>query len=307
MSLGVQRLTSGTAPTCIYSDWNASSSNRVIVNHPTPTLPETPNDTSHAGGAFRRDKENRLLMTLWLLTDCSFSEKQRAIKLVFGVEHSKGRLSQRLTGMKHTAVPPLWQPHWPPLESFVTMHRPSQWTYLEIKLLRQCLAFPPPNHAEFDYTITAYMMNRAKYEDHPNLPCWRLGGPYTAAEVELCASLMFWRLPKLAVKPTSQWTAYEYAYLCSRFRLEIPFASLVKTLCVNQSQFLPTSEGNISYDRLSVEKAMDNLIAGPRFGPPVQMRFNFSLELQEYFGMRGAGAPGLGPDFLAGDEGEVSI
>ena len=246
-------------------------------------------------------------MTLWLLTDSSFSEKHRAMKFVFGIEYGKGKLSQRLTSMKHTAMPPLWQPYWPPLESFVTMHRPSQWTYLEVKLLRQCLAFPPPNPANFDYTVAAYMMNRAKYEDHPNLPCWRPGGPYTAAEVELCASLLFWRLPKLAVKPTAQWTAYEYTRLCSRFRLEIPLASLVKMTCVSQTQFLSRNEGDSSYDLLSVEKAMDNLIAGPRFGPPVQVRYNLPMELQEYFGMRGAGAPGLGPDFLAVEDREVDI
>ena len=290
-----------------YSGWNSGGSSLPTVAHSVHGLPESPNDPAYRGDAFRRDKENRLLMTLWLLTDCSFTEKQRAMKIVFGTELAKSTLSQRLTSMKHVARPPLWQPYWPPLESFVTMHRPSQWTYLEIKLLRQCLAFPPPNPAEYDYTITAYMMNRAKYEDHPNLPCWRPGGPYTAAEVELCASLMFWRLPSLVVKSTWEWTMIEYAELCSRFRPEIPLASLVKMMCVNNSQFLPRNGEDKSYDLLSVEKALDNLIAGPRFGPPVQVRFNLPVGLRGYLGMEGAGAPGLGPDFLARNGGEVHI
>ena len=187
------------------------------------------------------------------------------------------------------------------------MHRPSQWTYLEIKLLRQCLAFPPPDPAQFNYDVAAYMMNRAKYQDRPNLTCWRPGGPYTAAEVELCASFMFWRLPKLVVRPTAQWTIFEYGDLLSRFRLDIPLASLVKMMCEKQSQFKENNGVNGSYDGLSIEKAIDNLIVGPRFGPAVVVRFELAREHQEYFGMLGAGGPSLGPDFWIGEKGEVTV
>ena len=78
-------------------------------------------------------------------------------------------------------------------------------------------------------------------------------------------------------------------------------------VCEKQSQFKPYDGLDFSYDRLSVEKALDNLIVGPRFGPPVQLRYELGKEHQQYFGMLGPGAPGLGPDFLDGEDGEVSI
>ena len=177
--------------------------------------------------------------------------------------------------------------------SVLPWHLPSEWTYLELKLLRKELS---TTH-EVDYERAAQNMNNIRKSGRfENKDWWRSGGNYTSNELRLATRHLFWRLPNLSVRPSAAWYGVEDRQFLASFKLCQPLSRLVQSLSAPPGQFQPNSRNEVSYDRLSVERHIDVML---KYMPDTALNEKFDLSISDldFFGVLGNSC-GMAPAVL---------
>ena len=167
---------------------------------------------------------------------------------------------------------------------------PRDWTYFDFKILRKLLKDSSLETA----SQIAKAMNEARLDtESPRYNhWWRCGGfahedPYTANEVIRAVKYLDWRLPGLRVKHSRAWTESEIEGIWRAFNQHHSLAAFASKLNKG-SQFTVGQEGWVNFDRLSIEKIIDDklqVVAQGRLWEQLQIRG----EVLSFFGIEWRG------------------
>ena len=217
-------------------------------------------------------EDGKVVMGLVSTTDSSIEEKEKAYGLAFKWND-------------------LTMPIITDIESCLQNEiLPRDWTYLDFKILRKMLKKPDLQNA----AQVADAMNQARSDQKCpiHMQWWRRGGAagenkYTAEEVTRAVKYLDWRLPDLRVKHSRAWTEAEINALYIEFKLNEPLATFARRLNP-AGQFSVGEHGWVDYNRLSVEKILDNklqFVAQDRLWGHLQLR----PEVLTFFGIEWKG------------------